>query len=61
MRLLLIGSMNGQIGAASKIALQKGGSVTLAETVDQALDMLRGGTNADFDYGGCQAGYLLAD
>lgn len=47
MRLLLIGSMNGQIGAASKIALQKGGSVTLAETVDQALDMLRGGTNAD--------------
>lgn len=47
MRLLLIGSMNGQIGAASKIALQKGGSVTLAETVDQVLDMLRGGTNAD--------------
>ena len=47
MRLLLIGSMNGQIGAASQIALQKGGSVTLAETVDQALDMLRGGTNAD--------------
>lgn len=47
MRLLLIGSMNGQIGAASKIALQKGGSVTLAETVDQALDMLRGETNAD--------------
>ena len=47
MRLLLIGSMNGQIGAASKIALQKGGSVTLAETVDQALEMLRGGTGAD--------------
>lgn len=47
MRLLLIGSMNGQIGAASKIALQKGGSVTLAETVDQALEMLRGGVNAD--------------
>ena len=47
MRLLLIGSMNGQIGAASKIALQKGGSVTHAETVDQALEMLRGGQGAD--------------
>lgn len=47
MRLLLIGSMNGQIGAASKIALQKGGSVTHAETIDQALETLRNGQGAD--------------
>lgn len=47
MRLLLIGSMDGQIGAASKIALQKGGSVTHAETIDQALETLRNGQGAD--------------
>lgn len=47
MRLLLIGSMDGQIGAASQIAIKKGGSVAHAETVDQALDLLRGGQGAD--------------
>lgn len=47
MRLLLIGSMDGQIGAASKIALQKGGSVTHAETIDQALETLCNGQGAD--------------
>lgn len=47
MRLLLIGSLDGQIGAASKIALQKGGSVTHAETIDQALETLRNGQGAD--------------
>lgn len=47
MRLLLIGSMDGQIGAASKIALQKGGFVTHAETIDQALETLRNGQGAD--------------
>lgn len=39
--------MDGQIGAASKIALQKGGSVTHAETIDQALETLRNGQGAD--------------
>lgn len=47
MRLLLIGAMDGQIGAASQIAVKKGGSVGLAESVDQALDMLRNGQSAD--------------
>ncbi len=47
MRLLLIGSLDGQIGAAGQIAMKKGGSVAHAETIDQALDLLRGGQSAD--------------
>ncbi|MBR4127297.1 MAG: sigma-54-dependent Fis family transcriptional regulator [Alphaproteobacteria bacterium] len=47
MRLLLIGAMDGQIGAASQIAIKKGGAVALAESVDQALELLRGGQSAD--------------
>lgn len=47
MRLLLIGAMDGQIGAASQIAIKKGGSVSLAESVDQALELLRSGQSAD--------------
>lgn len=47
MRLLLIGAMDGQIGAASQIAIKKGGSVALAESVDQALELLRNGQGAD--------------
>ena len=39
MRLLLIGSMNGQIGAAGQIAVKKGGSVLSADTVDAALNL----------------------
>ena len=47
MRLLLIGAMDGQIGAASQIAIKKGGAVSLAETVEQALELLRNGQSAD--------------
>ena len=47
MRLLLIGAMDGQIGAASQIAIKKGGSVALAESVEQALELLRNGQSAD--------------
>ncbi len=47
MRLLLIGSMDGQIGAASQIAIKKGGSVAHAENIEQALELLRGGQSAD--------------
>ncbi len=47
MRLLLVGAMDGQIGAASQIAIKKGGSVALAESVDQALELLRNGQSAD--------------
>ncbi|HLO77696.1 MAG TPA: sigma-54 dependent transcriptional regulator [Magnetospirillum sp.] len=42
MRLLIIGAMDGQIGAASQIAMGRGAKVSLAEDVDQGLDFLRG-------------------
>ncbi len=47
MRLLLIGSMSGQLGAASQIAIKKGGSVLHAEDIEKALDVLRNGQSAD--------------
>ncbi|MCP4394703.1 MAG: sigma-54-dependent Fis family transcriptional regulator [Alphaproteobacteria bacterium] len=45
MRLLIIGPMNGQIGAASKIAMKRGGDVLLADTVDKGLDVARNGAD----------------
>jgi two-component system response regulator FlrC len=47
MRLLIIGSLGGQIGAATKIALDKGAKVAHANTVDDALSELRQGRGAD--------------
>jgi len=47
MRLLIVGSLNGQIGAATKIAMERGAKVTHAATIEQALDSLRGGNGAD--------------
>ncbi|MEQ9559113.1 MAG: sigma-54 dependent transcriptional regulator [Rhodospirillales bacterium] len=47
MRLLIIGTLGGQIGAASQIAMQKGAKVQQAETVDRALEQLRAGQGAD--------------
>ncbi len=47
MRLLIVGQLNGQIGAATKIALDKGVKVAHANTVDQALAALRDGHGAD--------------
>ena len=47
MRLLIIGSLNGQIGAASKIALARGAKVTHAADVEAALLGLRAGQGAD--------------
>ncbi|MEW5702989.1 MAG: sigma-54 dependent transcriptional regulator [Pseudomonadota bacterium] len=47
MRLLIIGSLNGQIGAASKIAIERGASVDHAGTIDAALDALRSGRGAE--------------
>jgi len=41
MRLLIIGAMDGQIGAASQIAMGRGAKVSLAEDVDQGLEFLR--------------------
>src|ERR1700729_1641892 len=47
MRLLIVGSLNGQIGAATKIAMDRGAKVTHAVSIEQALDILRGGSGAD--------------
>jgi DNA-binding NtrC family response regulator len=47
MRLLIIGSLGGQIGAATKIAMDRGAKVALAADMDQALNELRNGRGAD--------------
>ncbi len=47
MRLLIIGSLNGQIGAASKIAISRGASVSHAPDINSALASLRSGQGAD--------------
>jgi DNA-binding NtrC family response regulator len=41
MRLLIIGSMDGQIGAASQIAMARGAKVRVCEDVDSGMDVLR--------------------
>jgi DNA-binding NtrC family response regulator len=47
MRLLIVGGMNGQIGLATKIAMDKGAKVSHAADIEQALGSLRGGAGAD--------------
>jgi len=47
MRLLIVGSLNGQIGAASKIAIKRGAKVAHADDIDAALHALRSGQGAD--------------
>jgi len=45
MRLLIVGGLQGQIGLATKIAMDKGAKVTHAGDIEQALSSLRGGRN----------------
>lgn len=47
MQLLIIGELEGQFIAASKIARDRGARVMQAGGVDEALDILRGGKSAD--------------
>ena len=47
MRLLIVGGLQGQIGLATKIAMDKGAKVTHASDIEQALASLRGGVGAD--------------
>lgn len=47
MEILIVGPLNGQIGAASKIAMDQGGQVLLADSVDKALDILRSGKSVE--------------
>jgi two-component system response regulator FlrC len=47
MRLLIVGTLKGQLTSATKLAMDKGATVTHAETVAQALAVLRSGRGAD--------------
>ncbi|WP_288901097.1 sigma-54 dependent transcriptional regulator [uncultured Sneathiella sp.] len=47
MRLLIIGSLNGQIGAASQIAMSRGAKVSQVDDIEMAMASLRAGKGAD--------------
>ncbi len=47
MQLLIIGSLDGQVGAASQIAMSRGAKVAHVDTVNAALEVLRSGQGAD--------------
>ena len=47
MRLLIIGTLKGQLTLATKYAMDKGASVTHANDAEQALAVLRSGRGAD--------------
>ncbi len=47
MRLLIVGSLNGQIGAASQIAMARGATVAHVDDIEGALRSLRSGRGAD--------------
>ncbi|TMJ47825.1 MAG: response regulator, partial [Alphaproteobacteria bacterium] len=47
MRLLIVGTLKGQLTTATKIAMDNGASVTHAEDHEQAMGVLRGGKGAD--------------
>src|SRR4029078_12431946 len=47
MRLLIVGTLKGQLTTATKIAMDKGAAVTHAETSTQPMAVLRSGKGAD--------------
>src|SRR5215470_9853091 len=47
MRLLIVGTLEGQLTLATKLAIEKGATVTHAEDIEQALRVLRSGRGAD--------------
>jgi len=47
MRILIVGTLEGEVGTAARIALQRGAKVTQAADIDAALAALRGGRGAD--------------
>lgn len=47
MRLLIIGTLDGYMSAAAKIAVSQGAKVLHTETIDEALEVLRNGNGAD--------------
>ena len=47
MRLLIVGTLKGQLTTATKLAMEKGASLTHADQIEQALAVLRSGRDAD--------------
>ncbi len=47
MRLLIVGTLGGQLVVASRMAMERGAAVTHAETIDVAMKTLRSGKGAD--------------
>lgn len=47
MRLLIVGSLGGQLTAATQIAMARGAGVTQTDTIESALKFLRSGQGAD--------------
>ena len=47
MELLIVGTLEGQIGAASKIAFAQGGHVSIADDIEPAMEILRSGKAID--------------
>ena len=47
MRLLIVGTLRGQLTLATKMAMDKGAAVTHAETIEQAMAVVRSGRGAD--------------
>src|SRR3954462_7337743 len=47
MRLLIVGTLKGQLTTATKIAMDRGAAGTHAESIEQALALLRSGKGAD--------------
>src|SRR5260370_8711794 len=47
MRLLIVGTLKGQLTTGTKLAMEKGATVTHADSNDQALAVLRSGRGAD--------------
>src|ERR1044071_7871316 len=47
MRLLIVGTLKGQLTTATKIAMDRGAAVTHAESIEQAMAVLRSGKGAD--------------
>src|SRR5207237_7337227 len=47
MRLLIVGTLKGQLTLATKLAIEKGATVTHAEDLEQGLRVLRSGRGAD--------------
>ena len=47
MRLLIVGTLRGQLTLATKLAMDKGATVTHADGAEMALRVLRSGRSAD--------------